>query len=183
MTAAIVGELRLQLTGTTLAATRAGRTDNPEAHDLYLRGREHLMQGSEVSIRRAMELFGRAIELDSTYADAYAALGNAWFSLSDVYVAPLEALPHAKEEAARALRLDSSSAEASAVYGFASGLLGAASSQIGGCRAALLVHRVCHPEDASRGAGRRRAAGVAGSVFADGPVLPRMVPLPHATVR
>jgi TolB-like protein/tetratricopeptide (TPR) repeat protein len=123
MTAAIVGELRLQLTGTTLAATRAGRTDNPEAHDLYLRGREHLMQGSEVGIRRAMELFGRAIELDSTYADAYAALGNAWFSLSDVYVAPLEALPHAKEEAARALRLDSSSAEASAVFGFASGLL------------------------------------------------------------
>ncbi|HEY6061031.1 MAG TPA: protein kinase, partial [Gemmatimonadales bacterium] len=123
VTAAIVSELRLQLTGITLAVTRAGRTNNPEAHDLYLRGREHLMQGSEVGIRRAMEMFGRAIELDSTYADAYAALGNAWFYLSDAYVAPLEGYPHAKEAAARALRLDSSSAEARALFGFASGLI------------------------------------------------------------
>jgi tetratricopeptide (TPR) repeat protein len=76
-----------------------------------------------VGIRRAMEMFGRAIELDSTYADAYTALGNAWFYLSDVYVAPLEALPHAKEGAARALRLDSSSADARALFGMASGLL------------------------------------------------------------
>jgi serine/threonine-protein kinase len=123
VTAAIVGELRLQLTGATLAATRAGRTDNPEAHDLYLRGREQVMQGSEVGIRRAMEMFRRAIELDSTYADAYTALGNAWLYLSDAYVATLDALPHAKEGAARALQLDSSSAEARAVFGFASGLI------------------------------------------------------------
>jgi tetratricopeptide (TPR) repeat protein len=68
-------------------------------------------------------MFGRAIELDSTYADAYTALGNAWLYLSDAYVAPLEGYPHAKEAAARALRLDSSSADARAVFGFASGLI------------------------------------------------------------
>jgi serine/threonine-protein kinase len=123
VTAAIVGELRLQLTGTTLAATRAGRTNNPEAHDLYLRGREHFMQVSEVGIRRAMEMFGRAIELDSTYADAYTALGNAWWWLSDAYVTPLEGYPHAREAAARALQLDSSSADARALFGYASGML------------------------------------------------------------
>ena len=197
VTAAIVGELRLQLTGATIAATRAGRTDNPEAHDLYLRGREHLMQGSEVGIRRAMEMFGRAIELDSTYADAYTALGNAWFYLSDVYVAPLEAIPHAKEAAARALQLDSSSADARALFGFASGMidwdfalierelrravqLAPRSVDVG----LLFAGFACVvPEAASRGAGRRRAAGVAGSVFAGGRVCARLVPLPHATVR
>ena len=33
ITAAIASELRVVLSPTTLAATRAGRTDNPEAHD------------------------------------------------------------------------------------------------------------------------------------------------------
>jgi tetratricopeptide (TPR) repeat protein len=81
------------------------------------------MQGSEVGIRRAMAMFGRAIELDSTYADAYTALGNAWFWLSDAYVGPLEGYPHAREAAARALRLDSTSADARALFGFASGVI------------------------------------------------------------
>jgi serine/threonine-protein kinase len=123
VTAAIVSELRLQLTSTTVAATRAGRTSNPEAHDLYLRGREHFMEGSEVGLRRAMEMFGRAIELDSAYADAFTALAEAWTWLADVYVAPLEAYPHVKEAAARALQLDSSSAEARAVFAHASGVI------------------------------------------------------------
>jgi serine/threonine-protein kinase len=123
VTAAIVGELRLQLTGATIAATRAGRTDNPEAHDLYLRGRVYLMQGSEAGIRRAMDLFGRAIELDSTYADAFTALAEAWAWLSTAYLAPLEAYPHVREAAARALRLDSSAAEARGLFGMAAGVL------------------------------------------------------------
>jgi tetratricopeptide (TPR) repeat protein len=81
------------------------------------------MRGSDVGIRRAMAMFGRAIELDSTYADAYTALGNAWFWLSDAYVGPLEGYPHAREAAARALRLDSTSADARALFGFASGVI------------------------------------------------------------
>ena len=123
VTAAIVGELRLQLTGTAAAATRAGRTENPEAHDLYLRGRFHLMQGGDAGIRRAMEMFNRAIAVDSTYADAYSGLAMAWMWLADVYVAPLNAYPQAKVAAARALALDSLDAVARAVYGYASAIL------------------------------------------------------------
>ena len=123
VTAAIVGELRLQITGATIAATRSGRTDNPEAHDLYLRGRVYLLQGSESGLRRALEMFGRAIELDPTYAEAFTALAYAWGWLSDAYVAPLEAYPHVKDAAAKALQLDSLSADAHAVSG-AAGWLG-----------------------------------------------------------
>jgi TolB-like protein/tRNA A-37 threonylcarbamoyl transferase component Bud32 len=38
ITAAIASELRLVLSPATLAVTRAGRTVNPEAHDLFMRG-------------------------------------------------------------------------------------------------------------------------------------------------
>jgi adenylate cyclase len=38
ITAAIASEMRLILLPATLAVTRAGRTINPEAHDLFMRG-------------------------------------------------------------------------------------------------------------------------------------------------
>src|SRR5205823_1378663 len=38
ITSAIAGELRVVLTPATLAVARAGRTVNPEAHDLFMRG-------------------------------------------------------------------------------------------------------------------------------------------------
>jgi adenylate cyclase len=54
-------------------------TTNPEAHDLYLRGRE-LLRGHKKdreSFDEMVSLLGRAIELDPDYAEPYAGLAMA----------------------------------------------------------------------------------------------------------
>ena len=118
ITSAIVGELRLKLVGARLAATRAGRTENPEAHDLYLRARYSASQGSEQGLLRAIELYQRALALDSTFAPAYAGTATAWEWLGDEFLAPAEIQPKAREAARRALALDSLLAGAQAAYGW-----------------------------------------------------------------
>src|SRR5207249_9210819 len=51
----------------------AGRID-PEAHDAYLRARYQLNRRSDDSLRRAVELFQRAIARAPEYAPAHAVL-------------------------------------------------------------------------------------------------------------
>ena len=51
----------------------------PEAYDFYLRGRDYLRSSlSDESVDSAIVLFTRAIELDETYAEAYAGLCDAY---------------------------------------------------------------------------------------------------------
>jgi serine/threonine-protein kinase len=118
LTSAIVGELRLRLVGAQLAASRAGRTENPEAHDLYWRARYSASANTEQGLRLAIDLYGRALAVDSTYALAYAGIATAWEWLGDMYLAPAEVLPKAREAALRALALDSGLADAHAALGF-----------------------------------------------------------------
>jgi adenylate cyclase len=59
------------------------RTENLEAYDSYLRGVEALGRANaetdqEANVQ-ARQLLAHAVELDSTYADAYAALGHSHF--------------------------------------------------------------------------------------------------------
>ena len=93
------------------------RTTSPEAHDLVLRGQFLVSQGTESSLRQAVDNFERAIDLDSTYADAWSGLSNAWFNLADDFVSPHEAMPHMRRASERSLALDSGSADAHAVLG------------------------------------------------------------------
>jgi eukaryotic-like serine/threonine-protein kinase len=58
-----------------------------------------------------------AIQKDSTYADAWAALSQAWGLLADDFIPPREALPHMRPAVQRALELDPDSPEAHAQAG------------------------------------------------------------------
>ena len=118
ITSAIVGELRLKLVGAQLAASRAGRTENQEAHDLYWRARYAASPLTEQGLRLAIDLYRRALAVDSTYALAYAGIAIAWEWLGDAHLAPAEVLPKARDAALRALALDSSLADAHAALGF-----------------------------------------------------------------
>jgi len=89
------------------------RTGNSEAYNLYLRGRYLYNKQNKISLLKSVEYFGRAVERDSSYAAAYAGLGDAYNLLVQYgYLPPTEGMPKAKEAALIALRLDPGLAEA-----------------------------------------------------------------------
>jgi eukaryotic-like serine/threonine-protein kinase len=110
---AIAGALKVTLSGGRGEALVARGTTDPEAHDLYLRGRHFLAVRNPVGLRRAIDAFQGALVRDSNYALAYAGLADG-YSLGVPFggFLPSEALPAAKAAARRALALDSTLAEA-----------------------------------------------------------------------
>jgi len=53
-------------------------TENLAAYNLYVQGRYHLNQRTEEGLRKAVELFERAIAEDAQYAEAYSGLSDAY---------------------------------------------------------------------------------------------------------
>ena len=82
------------------------------------KGRYFWNKRSEEGVNKSIEYFQQAIEKDSTYALAYAGLGDSYLMLG-VYgrQRPGESFPLAKTYVNRALRLDSGLAEAYATLG------------------------------------------------------------------
>jgi serine/threonine-protein kinase len=117
---AIVGALRVRLA--VGAAPLVGRaTDDPEAYELYLRGR-YVFQSStgRDAILGAARLFERAVARDSTFARAYAGLSDAHARLAAFGYGGADAeFAIAKRAARRALALDSTLAEAHVSLGHA----------------------------------------------------------------
>jgi serine/threonine-protein kinase len=82
-------------------------TQNIEAYDLYLKGRYYWNKLIPPGVRRSIQFFQQAIDLDPTYALAYAGIAEAYRSLpinSDV--PPDDAFPLAHAAAAKALEID-----------------------------------------------------------------------------
>jgi TolB-like protein len=105
----VAGSLRLAL-GTAPSAGR--QSANPEARDLYLRGRARASSFKRDDLEAALSLYEQALVKDPQMAEAYAGSAWVWTELADGYVSPAEAYPKAKEAAQKALALDSSNAEA-----------------------------------------------------------------------
>jgi serine/threonine-protein kinase len=118
ITQALVRQLALSLGGGTLAATRAGRTTNPEAHDLYLRAQTMSMQGTEPAIRRSIELFRQALVKDPGYAQAEASIAFQYMSLADAFMPSNVAYDSSRTAARRALARDSLVGDARALIAF-----------------------------------------------------------------
>jgi TolB-like protein len=89
-------------------------TDDPEAYNLYLRGRYGVLKRTPAALALAVEYFEQAVERDPEYAVAYASLAEAWF-LSGFpefgSLPPTEAMPKARAAALQAQRLDERLAE------------------------------------------------------------------------
>jgi eukaryotic-like serine/threonine-protein kinase len=106
---AIVAALQLHLIGGDRPLVRHS-TDNPQAHDLYLKGRYFVNQRTSglPMLQRAIGFFKQALALDSNYAQAWAGLAQAYaFQAGFGNTAPGDAFAQAKTAALRAVALDS----------------------------------------------------------------------------
>ena len=84
-----------------------------EAFSLYLKGRNSWNKRTEDGLLQGIEYFRKAIEVDQSYAPAYAGLADC-YNMLVVYGInqPKEAFPKAKEAATKALSIDDTLAEA-----------------------------------------------------------------------
>jgi TolB-like protein/DNA-binding winged helix-turn-helix (wHTH) protein/Tfp pilus assembly protein PilF len=113
---AIAGQVERRLPAPHPLARRTNvRPVNPEAYDLYLKGRFYWNQRTEEGFTQAIESFKQAIEKDSNYAQAYAGLADAYSllgSMANVEIPRKEAMPLARTAALKALEIDETLAEA-----------------------------------------------------------------------
>lgn len=110
---AIANALQVQLAGGDASRFTRSRSVNPEAYELYLRGRHLIRQRVPERFVRAIESFQAAVQRDPAFAAAYSGLADAYALSEDAGVLRREeAFPKALAAAQRALELDELQAEA-----------------------------------------------------------------------
>ncbi len=110
--AAVAHEVQAALTPEEKIRLTQARPIDPEAHELYLKGRFHWNKGTEGDLVAAIRDFEGALAKDPGYAPAWAGIADSYVSLSDVYRPPYETMPKAKAAATKALQLDETLADA-----------------------------------------------------------------------
>ena len=113
-------KLPLKLTGEEKRRLARRYTDNTAAYHAYLKGRYYWNKRSTLLIKKGVEHFRQAIDLDPSYASAYAGLSDSYTLLVvREAISPEEGFAKAKAAAERALEIDETLAEAHASLGHA----------------------------------------------------------------
>ena len=110
----IAETLQAKLSGSEQKAIAVHPTENSDAHELYLRGRFYWNRGPGPNLEKSREYYEKAIQLDPTYALAYAGLADYYgFAFATGLLPPVEKWAKAEEDnAQRALELDPTLGEA-----------------------------------------------------------------------
>src|SRR5438093_6604299 len=118
---AVSGNLRVPLTDAEKTRLNKLPATNPEAYQLYLKGRYHANQATAEELKKAIDYFQQTIDKDPGYALAYAGLADTYCQLGGEYEfsAATQVLPKAKAAAQKALELDDTLAEAHAALAYA----------------------------------------------------------------
>lgn len=113
-------KLRLRLTGEERERMVKRYTDNTAAYHLYLKGRHYAGKRTPEWLRKGVEHFQQAIDLDPNYGLAYAGLADAFAFLASSTGGqpPHDTYPKAKAAAQKALELDETLGEAHCSLGF-----------------------------------------------------------------
>jgi serine/threonine-protein kinase len=116
---AVAAKLRGGLTPGERAELGATLAMDPEALDLYERGRRFWNKRGKGNLLRAIQLFDQALDRDPRFAPAYSAQADAFVQLGyGSHLAPADAFPKARSAAEKALALDSTLAEPHAALAF-----------------------------------------------------------------
>jgi serine/threonine protein kinase/tetratricopeptide (TPR) repeat protein len=113
----IAGKLRSKLSTSERQQVTKQGTQNPEAYELYLRGRYSWNKRTAADFETAISYFNQAIAKDPGYALAYSGLADAYSLLSLYGGTPSENIPKSNAAARKALELDATLARPHAVLG------------------------------------------------------------------
>ena len=114
----VADALQAKLTGSEKSSIAKAPTANPEAYELYLKGRFFWNKRTGTDLRKAIDYFNQAIAHDPNYALAYAGVADSYLLLPNYGgTSTRESIPPARAAAMKALELDDSLAEAHASSG------------------------------------------------------------------
>ncbi len=115
---AIARAVKINLKSEERTRLAGRRAVNPEAQDAFFRGRFHISQGSPDGIRKGIDYYKKAIEIDPGYAPAYAGLADAYMRVAwGDGAPPKEAMAQAKAAILRAMQLDDTLDSVVAIHG------------------------------------------------------------------
>ena len=120
ITFTIVDKLKGHLLKEEKSAISRRRTENQEAFNLYLKGRHFWNNRTGEGMRRGIECFENATEIEPNYALAYSGMADAYSMIGAYYYLPAkESYPKAIRAANKAIAIDDSLAEAHCALGYA----------------------------------------------------------------
>jgi serine/threonine protein kinase/tetratricopeptide (TPR) repeat protein len=112
---AIVREIKVKLKPAEQARLTTSQSLDPEAYELYLKGRYQWNRRTGEGMEKALTYFQEAIGKDPNYALAYAGVADCYAVLAAYGLSPAEeAYPLGEQAAQKALQLDDTLAEAHA---------------------------------------------------------------------
>ena len=116
---AIADEIRVKITPQERNRLATNRVVDPAAHENYIKGRFYWNKRTEEGLKRGIDYFRQAIDLEPSYAEAYDGLADCWMGLAWYgYVPSKDAFSRAKAAATRALELNGLMAEAQTSLAF-----------------------------------------------------------------
>jgi TolB-like protein/DNA-binding winged helix-turn-helix (wHTH) protein/Flp pilus assembly protein TadD len=116
---AVAREIKVALTPEESTHLIRARTVNPEAYELYLKGRYEYNKRSEEGMKKGLEYFQQAITLDPNYAEAHSGVADSYAGLwAHDFVAGTEVYLKARAATLKALELDPALAEGHASLAF-----------------------------------------------------------------
>ena len=113
----IAEKLRSKLSTSEKQQVTKQGTQNPEAYELYLKGRYYWNKRTPSDLDTAISYFNQAIAKDPGYALAYSGLADAYSVLPNYGGTPSEDYPKSNAAARKALELDATLAHPHAVLG------------------------------------------------------------------